>query len=220
MDGIFLVTGKLIHNQDRRIDMLNAKYFVVPSNGPDFNALSQNTDRFSVAFDDKHVAVFENHNVLPRAFLAPASGVEIVQRSDDQIARVKDPGFDPQQSVVLSALPSAFAGQQRVSGAPFQGSVQLMDSNTSKYKFRIESSQPAVLVLSQIYYPGWTAVIDGRKTDTFDADYGLTGIAVAPGVHEIAVVFRPESFKIGAILSILSLAVLAFLMLPHRGNTG
>jgi len=216
MDGMFLVTDKVIHNQDRRIDMLNAKYFVVPSNGPDFQALSQRPDRFSVVFDDKHVAVFENRNVLPRAFLVSAAGVEIVQVEESQLARIRDPGFNPVRSVVLSVMPASLVGSKVAADVPFNSRVETVTSSTSSYSFRTHASQPAVLVVSQMFYPGWKAFVDGRETQTLTADYGLMGIAIPAGDHQVDAVFRPRSFTIGAILSVLSVLALVGLCAPSR----
>src|SRR5207249_5557578 len=51
-DGIFLVADKVADAGDRRLDMLNVKYLVVPAGGPELQKLSAHSDRFSVAFED------------------------------------------------------------------------------------------------------------------------------------------------------------------------
>jgi len=210
LDGIFLLTEKLLRNEDSRIDMMNTKYFVVPRNGADFNAFSQRSDRFSVVFDDKQVAVFENRHVLPRAFLVPASGVELIPESAAQLARIKDRGFDPRSSVILSRMPSTMANPSSAE-ASLESDVELVDRNTSSYRFRVRSPQAAILVLSQMHDAGWTASIDGSATDTFEANYALTGITILPGDHDVRFAFRPRSLAIGALVSIASLAILAVL---------
>jgi len=210
MDGVFLLSERLLRNEDSRIDMMNAKYFVVPRNGADFNTFSQRSDRFFVVFDDQQVAVFENRQVLPRAFLVPGSGVELIPESAAQLARIKDRGFDPRSSVILSRIPSIIASPSAAK-APLESDVELVDRDTSSYRFRVRSPRSAILVLSQMHNAGWTASIDGSDADTFEANYALTGIAIPPGDHDVRVAFRPRSLAIGALVSIASLAILAVL---------
>lgn len=71
--------------------------------------------------------------------------------------------------------------------------------------------------MSDVFYPGWTATIDGVPTQLFQTDYILRGVAVPPGRHTIEVKFKPRSLVVGGIVSGLSLVVLvAFCFATHR----
>ncbi|MDD5593957.1 MAG: YfhO family protein, partial [Candidatus Margulisbacteria bacterium] len=62
----------------------------------------------------------------------------------------------------------------------------------------VETSKPATLFLSEAYYPGWRAQVDGREAKILDANMFFSAIAVAPGGHEVKFVYDPLSLKIGA----------------------
>jgi uncharacterized membrane protein YfhO len=68
------------------------------------------------------------------------------------------------------------------------------------------------LVVSQTYYPGWQAAVDGIPTNVFRVDGTLTGVAVPAGTHEVRLVFRPLSFRIGLGLTMLSATILLTLL--------
>src|SRR5262245_55765779 len=179
------------------------KYVVVPSGGPEFQTLATHSDRFTFLFDDGHVSVLENRRVLPRAFLVHASGVEVIPAPDAELNRLKDPTFDPERAVILSEpLPKA---EYEASAPPTRDDVVIEVDGNNEYHFRVQSSSQAVLVVSQIYYPGWRATISGERVPVMAANYALTGIPVPAGVHEIRFVFDPASVKIGLATTILSI---------------
>jgi uncharacterized membrane protein YfhO len=61
-----------------------------------------------------------------------------------------------------------------------------------------------VLVLSEMYFPGWRAFIDGAEAPIYCANYLFRAVQVPRGHHEVAFVYRPMSAVVGAVLSILS----------------
>lgn len=68
---------------------------------------------------------------------------------------------------------------------------------------------PALLILSETYYPGWQATVDGQSAPILRADYILRAIPVPAGQHTVELTFRPLSFIIGAFLSGLTVLILA-----------
>lgn len=73
-----------------------------------------------------------------------------------------------------------------------------------------------LLVLADLFYPGWTAEVDGRPSEVLRADGVFRAVAVPAGSHKIAFRYRPLSFRIGAGLSAVGLLVLAALALGGR----
>jgi uncharacterized membrane protein YfhO len=211
-DGIFLVADGIVGAADRRLDMLNVKYLVVPDGGPEFQTLAAHPDRFRTVFGDGHVSVFENTRVLPRAFLVRASGAEIIAAPDAQLNRLKDSSFDPEQTVLLSEPLSKreYAGSTPLSP---RDDVTIEEAGANDYRFRVQSSAESLLVVSQIYYPGWSATLSGERVPVVAANFALTGIPVPAGVHEVRLVFDPASFKIGVAITIVSILMAVALTL-------
>ena len=216
-NGINIISDRILKDKDRRLDLLNVKYAVVPAFGADFKQFSQ-SDRFTQVFSNRNIAVFLNPTVLPRAWLVPASGIETLTSLDMEMARLKNPAFDPLKFVTIS-------GKSRATPATidFRSSVDITNTNANGLTIRTQSSEPGVLVVSQTYYPGWKATVDGTQTDVLQADVTLTGVSVPAGTHEVRLVFQPLTFRIGLGITIFStillLALLVYGLRSERQRT-
>jgi hypothetical protein len=209
LDGIFLLPSQILKFNDRRLDMLNVKYLIAGSSSPEFDALTS-AKRFPVPFNDGSVAVFENPSVMKRAVIVPAEGVQVLAGLEQQMDALRNPAFDPQSSVIVSALPPPLASLApgTAPASPSGNSADVTESGINDVSLRTSSSAPGVLVLSQTYYPGWKATVDGSAVEVFPADVTLTGIALPAGSHDVRLVFDPLSFKLGTALS-LAAAIIA-----------
>jgi uncharacterized membrane protein YfhO len=122
------------------------------------------------------------------------------------------PDFDPEQAVILSErLPDIT--QQDAGSSSADDSVVIEEQGSNEYRFRIETGSAGVLVVSQIYYPGWRATIDGERVRVLDANYALTGIPVPAGSHSVRLTFAPGSFIAGLAITTLSALLLGVLLL-------
>jgi uncharacterized membrane protein YfhO len=89
----------------------------------------------------------------------------------------------------------------------------MTDFQINNLSFRVTTSSDAVLVLSQVWFPGWNATVDGQDVPVLRADAALTGILLRAGSHDVHFKFRPLSFTIGAAITILTmLAVISFII--------
>ena len=70
-----------------------------------------------------------------------------------------------------------------------------------------------LLVVSEVYGPGWQARVDGRSVDVLRADDILCGVPLTAGSHVIDLQYRPRSVPIGAAISIVALFALVGLAL-------
>ena len=62
-----------------------------------------------------------------------------------------------------------------------------------------------MLVLTDLFYPGWQALVDGRPAQMYRADYAFRGVPVPGGTHVVEFRYRPVSFIAGAMISGLTL---------------
>ena len=85
---------------------------------------------------------------------------------------------------------------------------------------KVEASESSVLVVSQTFYPGWRALVDGRDTEVLRADYTFTGVRLQPGRHDVSLVFRPPLFRLGAWLSSVGVVILLGLFALSRRRAG
>jgi hypothetical protein len=211
-DSINLTQGGVLALKDRRLDMMNVKYLVHNPHYPGYSRLEAD-ERFSVVFKTRDIVVLENKSVLARAMAVPARGVEVVPDVNQQLARLRNPSFNPEQSVILSGPPPQVVDRGTSTGLPVNTEVRITESGINHLTLKAAAPQPAILVLSQTYYPGWKATIDGNEVDVFPANIALTGIALPAGSHEVRFVFQPMSFRIGSLLTLISTMILGGLFI-------
>jgi len=72
--------------------------------------------------------------------------------------------------------------------------------------------------VSDVFYAGWEAEVDGRPAPIFRADYGLRGVYVPAGTHRIRFLYRPASLAWGAALTGAGLLMLAGLFAAPRAG--
>jgi Bacterial membrane protein YfhO len=211
-DGVMFLAENILGSHDRRFDMLNAKYLMVSKPGPQFDLVAA-SDRFVPVFSQELVAVFENRNVLPRAFSVPASGVEVIREMGAQLARLKEPNFDPERSVIFSEAPAGISGSPS-EAREVRTRVDVVDKQMNAYRLHVESNEPTAIVISQTYYPGWKARMDGVEIPVYPVDVALTGLMLPSGSHDVRLFFQPSSFRIGVMITLAALVISVLLLLP------
>ena len=77
----------------------------------------------------------------------------------------------------------------------------------NSFQLKVDAENDSVLVVSQTYYPGWRAWVDGQEAQIVPADYALTGIAVTAGSHDVRFAYQPRSFQLGIAITIAALLV-------------
>ena len=91
-------------------------------------------------------------------------------------------------------------------GGPLGGlhqKVQILTESNNRLDLQADAEENSLLVLSDTYYPGWKAFVDGKKTKIYRADYTFRAISVSAGTHRVEFVYDPLSFKLGALFTML-----------------
>jgi hypothetical protein len=90
------------------------------------------------------------------------------------------------------AMPRAFVGE----------AAARVTTNTPD-RITVEADGPGTLTLSQVYYPGWRARVDGRDTPLQVVDSALAGVSLDAGQHVVEFTFDPWTVKVGVMVSAL-----------------
>ena len=93
-----------------------------------------------------------------------------------------------------------------------EGTVKLTSYEANEAKYEIESDKGGLVVFSEVYYPGWTATIDGQPTEVGRANYVLRAINVPAGKHEVVFSFKPQSIQTTETIAYVALGVLVLLI--------
>ncbi len=101
------------------------------------------------------------------------------------------------------------------------GKVRLTSFRPARLKLEVSLKRSAFVVVSECWYPGWIAFVDGERAPLLKADHVLMAVPVPAGRHEVVLRFRSGTFRWGLLVSLFSLAALiAFLSLTaHRART-
>ncbi len=138
--------------------------------------------------------LYENTHVLPRAFVLYRAGP--VAGPEEALARLKE--ADPRQVAFIEGG-AALTGQSTATLSEALLTAYTPDSIT----VRATLEQPGVLILSEVWYPGWEARIDGQPVPIYRADGLLRAVYLQPGTHTIAFSYTPWTVKAGLALSAL-----------------
>ncbi|MDZ7832243.1 MAG: YfhO family protein [Desulfobacterales bacterium] len=143
---------------------------------------------------------------------------------EDHIKYLKESSFNPKKTVLMLEEDRNYVVSNFIkNGSPEKDSVNVYDRSPNHLKLRSKSRGTTILLLSELYCPGWKAYVDGKRVPILRADYLLRAIKLEPGKHNITFIYRPSSFYIGAIITISTLLVLVpifFRMLRPRFEHG
>ena len=132
---------------------------------------------------------------LPRAYVVHEAQV---LQGEAALELLADPEFDPLETVILEEEP----GFRLPGGAnSAESTVRILEYEPTKVVLEAESRVDGMLVLSEVYYPGWRAFIDGRETKIYRANHALRALALEAGSHRVELVYDPLSFKMGFVIS-------------------
>ena len=95
--------------------------------------------------------------------------------------------------------------------------VTLLSYEPNRLKYEVNSEKGGVVVFSEIYYPGWTATVDGKEVELGRVNYILRALRVEGGNHQVELAFFPRSITITETIAYCSYGVLILLLLLAIG---
>ena len=176
------------------LNALNARYFILPLQGGQTAPVMNPYVHGPAWFVDK-VTYADNAN----------KEIEAVGRIDLRREAVADKRF--QDVLKASAVQDSTA------------SVKLTKYISDRLEYDVYSTKGGVIVFSEVYYPGWTATVDGQEAELGRADYLLRALNVAPGRHKIVLTFHPKSVATTETIAYIAYAaiVIALLVAAYLG---
>jgi hypothetical protein len=179
-----------------RFVLTNAQDVGIPSlrklQGPVKNAAGTDTYLFELA--EKN----------PFAWVAPV----IVKAADDAVlATVLDPRFDVRSAALFDSASTAEG--KSITQLPPPLTTNVRTTSYAPGKISLELSEPApagsALIVSENYYPGWHATIDGKPATTSRADMTLIGVPLTAGARKVELAFSSSVYATGKLITLLAL---------------
>ena len=97
------------------------------------------------------------------------------------------------------------------SGAGGNTELLVSQDQPGRVQLSVENENDGWLVMRDVWYPGWQAEIDGKRTEIYQADHVFMAVPVPAGEHVISFGYRPNSFTIGIIFSMIGVIAVYFL---------
>jgi hypothetical protein len=141
----------------------------------------------------KNMFVYRLAAPAPRAMLA--TGLTIIDREKALESGVL-PEFDRRSEALIDAQSLSALARSYPAKAPAdlpEAHVSITSRDNTHVTLKADSATGGVLVLHDLYYPGWEVLVDGEKKPLLRADLLFRGVEVDPGRHEVTFVFKPFS---------------------------
>ena len=165
------------------INMLNAKYFIMPLQGGKTAPLENPYAMGNGWFVDE-VQFVDNAN----------AELDALGKINLHTTAVADKKFE-------STLKTAVRQDS-------PASVQITSYAPNELHYDVSSAKGGVVVFSEIYYPGWTCTVDGNPVEIVRVNYVLRAINVPAGSHKVVMEFRPKSIETTETVAYTALALL------------
>ncbi len=212
--------GTVSNLQSHLLDLANTKYLLVLKRNakgdpdPEGNIPKEfSLEKYKVAYEDKTTVVLENKEVLPRAFMV--YDWETVTDRREILRRLLDKDFPLDKKIFLEKKALEPTGQQAAN------SVSYLKYSEQESILEIETKDDGFLFVSDLFYPGWKAYIDGKESKIYRTNYVFRAVFVPEGEHEVKFVYKPDSFFNGLKVSGLSaLSLLMFGFVLGRRKSG
>ncbi|RPI11527.1 MAG: hypothetical protein EHM71_00635 [Zetaproteobacteria bacterium] len=156
-----------------------------------------------------NVFVYRNRNVIPRATWAE----RVAHTGEDHETIAVIQGGDLRGTGVVQGANEKEAEKSTPRRSP-DDRVMVLDSADGRLVVETENLAERLLVISEVWHPGWTATLDGRDLPLIRANLALLGAWIPPGRHRLVLQFRPLHWRIGLAVSALSVATF-LLCLPR-----
>jgi len=197
------------------LDLLNVRYAIVSvapnlADGRDRWSVLRITGTWPAAYEDDHVRILENPGWLPRAWIVhdaremPAAEATNLLAYDSGLAR---------QTALVERLPESLALSPPTDPAADMVTIEVHEAD--EITVRAVTDAPGLLMLSEVYDPGWTARIDGEAVEILAANGLFRAIPIPAGDHSVTLRYEPDSLRGGLVISGTTAAAVVSLWLYY-----
>ena len=187
--------------------MMNVKYLAWPqqaAGGPPYAGAQP----LSTATTPRGVEAVYAYPGLDKAWVVPAAAV--VEDDEAALARILSPAFDPAREAILAEPPTlALPGP---GGAGGGGQVAWDLNAPDERRLRVTTGGPALLVVSENWFPGWVAEVDGEPAEVRRANLTLQAVEIpSAGDHVVTLRYTAPTVRSALRLSIAASVITVLL---------
>jgi len=207
LSDYYMATGAL-PNVSPLVNLVSARYILLPEGG--FNPARWTPKPIFQLHTLAHTWIFSNPAALPRAYVVPR--LEVVADPDALLERLASPEHRPREVALVEQPPAdGFLGTAppppRPGTTAYFGSVTLRD-RSEVLTLHVSAPAAGFLVLTDQYYPGWKADVNGADAEILRANYAFRAVPVPAGQSVVHFRYQPRSVYLGAAITGATLASL------------
>jgi len=201
--------------QRKLINLLGVKYLIVEKEKVPVLEKGNYIKVFSEE-SEKGFAVLENPEVSKRAFLVSEFEIYQTKNTKNMVnnytqdslnisSKILSPGFDYKNKIIIEE------SKPISSFKPSVGTADITTYRPNEVTINTRSDTPKFLFLSDNYYSGWKATIDGQQTDIIKANYTFRAVHLSEGTHIVRFYYDNDIYKISKYISLASLLAVIFI---------
>jgi hypothetical protein len=198
----------------RSLDLMSVRYYAMAHpNAPEYSAaLAGFTGGHAIRGDGYEL--FERRDALPRVYVVDRVLDEPTR--DLALARVQNETFRPREEAVITGRRPEHSRLAPGSADGDVGRAHIVTYEPEEVEIAARCERPCLLVLTDLYFPGWRARVDDREVEIHEANALFRGVFLEPGTHRVTYRFAPTSFRNGLWLMLCAVAVSGIGMITMR----
>lgn len=162
----------------------------------------------------ERIRIYRNAKAFPRAYFS--TNVKFVNSEEAALSSLKESAEKELPSVILEREENEKETKPTPASPAISKPVQILAESANQIKLKIETDRAGFVVLNDIYYPGWTARLDGKPVAIRKANYLMRAVYCTAGDHELVFSYEPDSFKYG-LLALAAALLSGLVLLSRRG---
>jgi hypothetical protein len=156
--------------------------------------------------------VYENKAALPRAYLVDS--YLTTSNEEESLRAIRENISQLSHSVILENGVPSFPSRAEPRNSP--GQVRIAKYGINEVELEVNAKEPSLVVLTDGYYPGWNAFVDGEKRPVWRANSLFRAVETPQGAHKLVFRFQPASLRWGAAISCFTLLLILIALFLDR----
>lgn len=142
---------------------------------------------------------------LPRLWVV--RDFRVARNAEEALSLTVSPDIRPEETVVLERVPALQISRSE----PMELHIREAKWGEQFCQARLGTTANGILVVSDVFYPGWKAYLDGREVPIMRANYAFRAVELPAGWHSFEMRYEPATFAVGLLLSMGTVVIVILL---------
>ncbi len=214
--GLFVGFEKDLPQRAKEMGLASLRYMVTDSEMSEEDSRDSWKLRYQNSTEPE-ICIYENEFALPRTYLV--NNYIITHGEQESLQAIRNNLSELSHSVILENGQPSFASSD---ASTRSGRARIDRYENDEVELHVEADKPSLVILTDGYYPGWNAFVDGVRTPIWRANSLFRAVETPAGNHTVVFKYQPASLRWGAAISLgtllLILCSFSFVVLRKRSK--